>query len=168
MKKQPEDHAKVELMAAVYPNVAEAKATLDDLVEMHKAGAIELVDAAVMVRDKAGRLTITERGELTPKKGAKRGALIGVALGVIFPPSLLAGAALGAAAGAVAGKVTDQGFENEMLVELGAELEPGKSAILAVIEHTWYEEMMEAVEGYEKIVARSFYADETGSITWTE
>jgi uncharacterized membrane protein len=168
MKKQSEEHSKIQLMSATFPNVVEAKAVLNDLVKMHKAGSIQLLDAAVLVRDEDGKLTVTERGELTPKKGARRGALIGVALGVIFPPSLLAGAAIGAAAGAVTGKVTDQGFANEMLQEIGAELESGKSAIIAVVEHTWYAQMMDAVEGYEKVVGRAFYADEAGSITWTE
>ena len=159
-----EDHGQIELVAAVYPNTAEAQATLNDLVRMHDADAIELIDAAVMVREASGKLSITERAELTPGKGAKRGALIGAALGVIFPPSLLASAALGAAAGAVTGKVTDQGFENALLEEIAEDLEPGKSAILAVVEHTWYSRMMDAVDGYDRIVERGLTADEAGSI----
>lgn len=160
-----DQHGEIELIAAVYPNTAEAQATLNDLVRMHNADAIQLIDAAVMIRDAAGNLSISERAELTPGKGAKRGALIGAALGVIFPPSLLAGAALGAAAGAVTGKVTDQGFENDLLEELGEGLEPGKSAILAVVEHTWLERMMDAVDGYDRILERGLTADETGSIS---
>ena len=159
-----EANVKMEIVAAVYPNLFEAQATLNDLVALHKSGAIALLDAAVMVRERSGKLTITERAELTPGKGAKRGALIGAVLGVVFPPSLLASAALGAAAGAVTGKVTDQGFSNEMLEDLATELEPGKSAILAVVEHTLYEKMLEAVEGYEKVLNRTYWADETGRI----
>jgi len=159
-----ENNVKMELVAAVYPNLFEAQATLNDLVELHKSDAIELLDAAVMVRDQAGNLTISERAELTPGKGATRGALIGAVLGVVFPPSLLASAALGAAAGAVTGKVTDQGFSNDMLEDLAAELEPGKSAILAVVEHILYEKMMDAVEGYERVLNRTYWADEAGSI----
>ena len=159
-----DDNIQMEIVAAVYPNLYDAQATLSDLVKLHKSGAIELIDAAVMVRERSGDLTITERAELTPAKGAKRGALIGAVLGVVFPPSLLASAALGAAAGAVAGKATDQGFENEMLEELARDLEPGKSAILAVVEHTLYEKMLEAVEGYERVLNRAYTADEAGSI----
>lgn len=159
-----EKNVKIELVAAVYPNLFEAQATLNDLVALHKSDAIELLDAAVMVRDQAGNLTISERAELTPAKGARRGALIGAVLGVVFPPSLLASAALGAAAGAVTGKVTDQGFPNDMLEDLAAELDPGKSAILAVVEHTLYEKMMDAVEGYDRVLNRTYWADETGSI----
>lgn len=158
----------IQLAAAVFPNTAEAKASLNELVELHDKGAIELIDAAVMVRDQDGTLIISERGEITPKKGARRGALIGAAVAVLFPPSLLASAALGAAAGAVTGKVTDQGLENEMLEQIAEELAPGKSAIIAVIDHTWYPEMVEAMDGYDRILSRAVYADEAGSITWTE
>ena len=158
-----EDNVKMEIAAAVYPNLFEAQATLSDLVKLHKAGAIELIDAAVMVREHSGNLTIAERAELTPAKGAKRGALIGAVIGVVFPPSLLASAALGAAAGAVTGKVTDQGLANEMLEDLAQDLEPGKSAIIAVIEHTMYDEMLESMDGYQRIVNRSYWADEAGS-----
>ncbi|MDJ0663317.1 MAG: DUF1269 domain-containing protein [Acidimicrobiia bacterium] len=159
-----DDNIQMEIVAAVYPNLYDAQATFNDLVKLHKSGAIELIDAAVMVRERSGNLTITESAELTPAKGAKRGALIGAVLGVVFPPSLLASAALGAAAGAVTGKATDQGFENEMLEELAQDLEPGKSAILAVIEHTLYEKMLAAVEGYERVLNRTYWADEAGSI----
>ena len=118
----------------------------------------------MMVRERSGALSIDEKAELTPAKGAKRGALIGAALGVIFPPSLLAGAALGAAAGAIAGKVTDQGLNNAMLEDLARDIEPGKSAILLVADHAVYPSVLEAVEGYEKILIRTTWADELGSI----
>ena len=158
-------HVRVELFAAVYPNTFEARATLNDLVKMHKEGTVELVDAAVMVRERSGRLRIHEWAEITPRRGAKRGALVGAVIGVIFPPSLLATVFIGAAAGAVTGKVTDQGFENEMLREIADELDAGKSAILAAVEHHWYSETMKAVVGYERIVERSLHADAFGSIT---
>ena len=117
-----------------------------------------------MVRERSGALRIDEQAELTPAKGAKKGALIGAALAVIFPPSLLAGAALGAAAGAIAGKVTDQGLDNAMLEDLARDLEPGKSAILAVVDRSLLAKTLEAVEGYEKVMARTYWADETGII----
>lgn len=158
------EHIEIEFVAALYPDTDEAQRTLNDLIDMHQTGAIELIDAAVMVRQPSGELSIDERAELTPAKGAKRGALIGAVVGVIFPPAILATAALGAAAGAVAGKVADRGFENELLEELAAELEPGESAILAIVEHTWYEKMMDALEGYEKVLEHSLLADETGGV----
>jgi uncharacterized membrane protein len=155
----------VELIVAIYPNTYAARVTLGDLVAMHGHGTIELVDAAVMVREISGELSISERAELTPGKGARRGALVGAVIGIVFPPSLLASAAIGAAAGAVTGKVTDQGFRNEMLREIAEQLQPGRSAIVAVVEHAWHGKMLDAIAGYDMILNRTLSADEAGSIT---
>jgi hypothetical protein len=51
-----------------------------------------------------------------------------------------------------------------MLEDLAQGLDPGKSAILAVVEHTAYEQMLEAVDGYERILNRTYWADEAGRI----
>jgi uncharacterized membrane protein len=153
------------LAAAVYPNLFQAQAKLGDLVKLHKKQAIELIDAAVLIRERTGALSISEQAELTPGKGAKRGALIGAVIGVVFPPSLLAGAALGAAAGAVTGKVTDQGISNEMLEKLAKRLEPGESAILAVAEPGSYDKMMNAIDDYAELHERTLVTDESGRLT---
>jgi uncharacterized membrane protein len=153
----------LELIAAVYPNTFEARARLNDLVKLHDAASIELVDAALLVRQYSGKLDVEERAELTPRKGAKRGALIGAVIGVVFPPSILAGAALGAAAGAVVGKATDQGIANQMLETLGAELKPGRSAVIAVVDHEWYGTVVNAIEGYDRVLVRTIRSDELAS-----
>jgi uncharacterized membrane protein len=159
-----DEQVQVTLVAAVFANMYEATATFNDLVKMHESDGVELVDVVVMARGFSGKLSIEEQAELTPKKGAKRGALIGAAIGVIFPPSLLAGAAIGAAAGALTGKVTDQGFENDLLHEIASELEPGQSAILAVAESEWRPKIIEAADGYDRLIERSFSASEAGNI----
>lgn len=160
-----EEATQVKLVAAVYPNLFQAQAKLGDLLKLHRAGTIELVDAAVLVRERSGKLTISDQVELTPGKGAKRGALVGAVIGVVFPPSLLASAALGAAAGAVAGKVTDQGFSNQMLEDLAGHLEPGKSALLAATEPASYAQMLAAVDDYEELFERTLDTDESGVLT---
>jgi uncharacterized membrane protein len=160
-----EEEVQVKLVAAVYPNLFQARAKLGDLLKLHKADTIELVDAAVLVRERSGALTISDHAELTPGKGAKRGALVGAVIGVVFPPSLLAGAALGAAAGAITGKVTDQGFSNRMLEDLAKRLEPGKSAILAATEPDSYDQMLAAIDDYEELFERTLDTDESGALT---
>lgn len=154
----------VKLVAAVYPNLFQAQAKLGVLTTMDKEGTIELVDAAVLVRERSGALTISQQADLTPRKGAKRGALVGAVIGVVFPPSLLAGAALGAAAGAIAGKVTDQGFSSQMLEDLAKRLEPGESAILAATEPASYAQMLTAIDDYEELFERTLDTDESGAL----
>jgi len=147
-------------MAAVYASEIDADLTLATLKQMDKDGAIEIHDAAVLVREGlSDKLKIKETAELTPKKGALGGVLAGGILAIIFPPSILAMGAIGAAAGAALGHFTDQGFKNNLLKEIGEELPRGGSAIIAVIEERWAEEFAEVVKGYGKVTSYSLDAE---------
>lgn len=157
-----ESEERLELIAAVYPNTFEARARLNDLVKLHDAGTIELVDAALLVRQYSGNLEVEDRAELTRGEGAKRGALVGAVIGLVFPPSILAGAALGAAAGAVVGKTGDHAAAGQMLDSLGAELKPGRSAVIAVADHRWQGTVVDAIEGYDRILVRTIDHGELG------
>ncbi len=116
----------ISLIAAFYSNDTEAGEMLARLKQMDKDGTVDIIDAAVMVKAEDGRkLKVNETAEVTAKKGGVRGALVGGVLGIIFPPSILAMAAVGAAAGAALGHFTDQGFDNNLLKEIGKILPPG-------------------------------------------
>ena len=142
----------ISLVAAFYADNTKAQEMLEALEKMEKDGAIQVLDAAVMTKtDDTGKLTIRETGELTKKKGAIRGAVAGGVLAIIFPPSILALGAVGAAAGAAVGHFTDQGFDNNLLREIGENLPPGGSALIAVIEETWLERLSKAIEGYSEL-----------------
>ena len=148
------------VMAAVYASEIDADLTLATLKQMDKDGAIEIHDAAVLVREGlSDKLKIKETAELTPKKGALGGVLAGGILAIVFPPSILAMGAIGAAAGAALGHFTDQGFKNNLLKEIGEELPRGGSAIIAVIEERWAEEFAEVVKGYGKVTSYSLDAE---------
>ncbi len=121
-----ESTSPISLIAAFYRNETDAGEMLAQLKQMDKDGTVDIIDAAVMVKAEDGRkLKVNETAELTAKKGGLRGALVGGALGIIFPPSILAMAAVGAAAGAALGHFTDQGFDNNLLKEIGENLPPG-------------------------------------------
>ena len=99
---------------------------LAQLKQMDKDGTVDIIDAAVMVKAEDGRkLKVNETAEVTAKKGGVRGALVGGVQGIIFPPSILPMAAVGADAGADGGHFTDQGFDNDVLKEIGEILPPG-------------------------------------------
>ena len=88
------------VIAAFYTDETKAGDALAQLKQMDKDGTVDIMDAAVMVKDADGRkVKIKETAELTPKKGAKRGVVAGAIVGIIFPPSILAMGAIGAAAG---------------------------------------------------------------------
>ena len=139
----------ISVVAAFYAYEHKARKMLSALERMEGDGAIQLLDAAVMSKaEDSDKLIIDERAELTKKKGAVRGAVAGGLLALIFPPSILALGAVGAATGAAVGHFTDQGFDNNLLREIGENLPAGGSALVAVIEETWLEHLGTAIEGY--------------------
>jgi uncharacterized membrane protein len=152
----------VELLAASFSDQHTANRCLDQLKKMEKQGSIDLLDAAVMVKQYDGKLKINEIAELTAKKGRRRGAVIGGIFGAIFPPSLLISAAVGAVAGGALGRFTDQGMENDELKAIGEELAPGHSAIIAIVEDKWIEQFTSAVDGYERLSRLSIDAEDAG------
>jgi uncharacterized membrane protein len=150
----------ISLIAAFYAGENDAKLVLDALKKMHDDGSVKLLDAAVMVRDeKSDKIKIKETAELTATKGAAAGAAVGGVIGIIFPPAILGTAAIGAAAGAALGHFTDQGFNNNLLKEVGENLPPGGSAIVAVVEETWFERLSGALRGYSQISRYAVDAD---------
>ncbi len=161
-----EQSSPVSLIAAFYRNETEAGEMLAQLKQMDKDGIIDIIDAAVMVKAEDGRkLKVNETAELTAKKGGVRGALVGGVLGIIFPPSILAMAAVGAAAGAAFGHFTDQGFDNNLLKEIGENLPPGGSVIVAVVEETWLGKLSTALEGYVDLARYSLDAESAARLT---
>ena len=132
----------ITVMVAVYDNEIDASLALATLERMEKDEAIEIQDAAVLVKEgSSDKLKIKETAELTPKKGAVKGVVAGGIIGVIFPPAVLAMGVIGAAAGAALGHFTDQGFKNNLLQEMGKGIPSGGSALVVVVEEAWVEEL---------------------------
>ena len=142
-------HAPVSVIAAYYDDDRKAQDTLKALSRLRDRGAIEIVDAAIMSRPEgSSRLQITETAELGGRKMAAAGAIAGGILGVIFPPSILALGAVGAAAGEAFAHFSDQGFDNNLLKEIGENLPPGGAALVAVVEEKWLADLSETLSDY--------------------
>ena len=156
----------ISVFAAFYTNETEAAEVLARLKQMDKDGAIDIIDAAVMVRAEDGRkVKVKETAEFTAKKGGVRGAIVGGLLGIIFPPPILAMGAVGAAAGAALGHFTDQGFDNNLLKEIGENLPPGGSCVVAVVEETWVTQLSTALEGYSDLARYGMDAEVAAKLT---
>jgi uncharacterized membrane protein len=120
-------------------------------------------NAAVIAKDAEGKLKLKETAEA---KGIRRGAGIGAIAGGII--GILAGGpiggiVLGAAAGALGGKVIDLGFNDKDLKEMGDLMGPGSSAIIAVIEHKWVGELVDALEDMGAEILRQELRDEVAA-----
>jgi uncharacterized membrane protein len=131
-RSQPSQPEKLLIVTAVYDDEREARSIYRTLIGLQDDDKGHVVDAAVLRRDAAGSVHITEHEELTPVAGAKRGALLGVLVGLIFPPTRVTGASSGAAANALISYLTERGFDDRELRALGVPLQTGQSAIFVV------------------------------------
>ncbi|PTY00809.1 hypothetical protein DB346_14460 [Verrucomicrobia bacterium LW23] len=88
---------------------------------------LELEDAVVVSKSAKGVVRLHQPVNLT-LVGALGGAFCGGALGVFFWNPLL-GAALGAASGAASGLFSDIGVKDELMRDVGKNLDPGTAAL---------------------------------------
>jgi uncharacterized membrane protein len=133
----------IQLLVAAFEGEREAEEVLKGLKAARKKRVIGIQDAAVLRRDQKGKLHIKETGDWGGGKGAAAGAAVGVTVGILTGGAGLLLGAAAAAIGGLAAKLRDSGFSDARLKALGASLQPGTSAIVAVIEHTWVAEMEE-------------------------
>lgn len=129
-----------------------ASAVLNELVDMNYDWTIDLHDAVAAYRDYNGKLRIDASYQMTPGEGAAFGglfgSLIGLTLGAIAAPVTAgasaaaavaaagaAGGALGAAGGALDAKwwKDDFGISQDFVEDVGAQVQPGDSAIFALL-----------------------------------
>jgi uncharacterized membrane protein len=154
----------LEVFVATYGSEDEAGAAAKDFQAAQRDGAIDLIDAAVIVHTADGKVKIEETADPSGKKWAKRGAIAGGVVGLIFPPSIIVSAAVGGGAGGVWGKIRDKGFKDEDLKAIGNSLPPGSSAIIAVAEDRMVEQLEHALGGYEKIAKHAVSAEAAAAI----
>lgn len=135
----------VQLIVAAFQDEGSAAEALRVLKEARRERLIGIQNAAVLRKDAKGKLHIKETADMGGGKGATIGGVAGAAIGLLAGPALLVPAAVGALVGGLAAKLSDSGFSDERLKALGNELKPGSSAIVAVVEHTWVDEVERAM-----------------------
>jgi len=135
----------VQLIVAAFKDEKAAEEALKALKQARKEKFISIENAAVLHKDRKGKLHIKETADMGGGKGAAIGGVGGAAIGLIAGPALLVPAAVGALVGGLTAKARDSGFSDVRLKRLGESLTPGSSAIVAVVEHTWVAEVEKAM-----------------------
>lgn len=125
-----------------------ASSVLNQLLEMDYDWTIDLHDAVAAYRDYSGKLRVDQSYQLTTGEGAAAGgffgSLIGLTVGALAAPftagaSLAAGAVGGGAIGAVGGALDakwwkeDFGIPDDFVANVGNLVQPGDSAIFALL-----------------------------------
>lgn len=136
----------VQLIVAAFKDEKAADQALKELKVAKRERLIGIQNAAVLRKDEKGKLHIKETADMGGGKGAALGAVTGAAIGLIAGPLLVVPAAVGALVGGLAAKLRDSGFSDERLKQLGEGLEPGSSAIIAVVEHKWVDQVRKEME----------------------
>ena len=118
------------LVAIAYPDRQTAEEVRQELIQATKEHLVQLEDAVVVECQADGKIKL-HQAMSTTGAGALGGAAWGGLIGLLFLAPLL-GMAVGAASGAAAGKMTDAGVNDAFVRELGAKLEPGMAALVAL------------------------------------
>lgn len=163
----------VQIVVAAFPNETEAKAVYKDLKQSQKDGLIRIENAAVLTKNTDGKLHVKDIHDMSGGKGAVIGGVLGAGLGLLAGP--VGWMALGGAVvGGVMAKHADGGFNDARLAKLGEGLTPGSSAIVAVVEHTWVDDVEAALaEAGADAITAEISADIAarlaagGSVTYT-
>jgi uncharacterized membrane protein len=140
------NEAPVQLVVAAFPDEKAAKAVLKDLKAAKRAKLIGIINAAVVRKDKKGKLHIMETADMHRGQGARLGGVTGAVVGLMAGPALVVPAAVGALVGGMASRLRDTGFSDDRLKMLGEGLQPESSAIVAVVEHKWVQQLEEEME----------------------
>lgn len=155
----------MELVVAAFPDEDGASQALKDLKEAKKEKLIGIKDAAVIRRGADNKLHIHETGDMSGGRGAVIGGIVGAAIGLVAPPAVLVAGGVGAAIGGLAARLRDSGFPDDRLREFGESLQPGTSALVAVIELKWVEEVERELEHLgARMVTAMIKADIAGQL----
>jgi uncharacterized membrane protein len=154
--------AKVELIVMAFEDMEKAVEALDFLNKMAKTAVIGKVrNAAVLIKDEQGEVTLTETQDIDRKHGAIFGAIAGGLVGLVGGPvGVVVGAAAGAATGGAAAKRIDMGFSDKYLNKVKDYLKPGTSALIAIVEHEWRETISSELSRFGGQLFRQALTDE--------
>jgi uncharacterized membrane protein len=143
-----------------------ASEVLNRLQGMNDDWVVDLRDAVAAYRDYNGKLRVDQSYQTTPGEGAALGGLLGSLIGltlaaftggasaVVAAGTLAAGAAGGAAVGAGVGALDaswwkdEYGIPSDFVKQVGAMIQPGDSAIYALVRTANPELLAEQFRGY--------------------
>lgn len=139
-----------EMFVVMFDDETQASQVLDTLRRLEDERLIDLGKAAVLSRRATdGTLHIEETRDLDTTESTIAGAAAGGLLSMLGGKGLLTGALLGAGGGALASKAIDLGLDDNSLQEVGNRLEPGTSALVAMVDIAIVQPTMDALDRFE-------------------
>ncbi len=153
--------AEMELVVLASNQAETANQALQALKDLIKQDALEILNAAVLVKDQDGTTSLLDTEDIEPKRGTLFGAIAGGLVGLLGGPAgVVIGAAAGAAAGHVAAKHIDLGFPDDYLEKLQESLQPGSSALVVLVDQEWVEKVAETLATFDGQVLQHALTDD--------
>jgi uncharacterized membrane protein len=142
----------LDLYIAAYLDDAQAQNDWDVLKQLDHDKVVRIDGMALVSRDPEGKIHIKDTAvKQEAGIGAAAGGVVGAVIGLIFPPALLASAVVGAGIGAAGGVVIDQVTRHQIKADVENMLPPDSSAIVAIFEERWVEEVEKALAKAENL-----------------
>jgi uncharacterized membrane protein len=152
----------VELVAMVFEGTTQASEALRFLQDVQRGDryVLKIHQAAVLVREQNGNVSVRETADVSRGKGGVIGGMIGGAVALAAAPvGILLGALAGAVAGGTVGPRLDLGFSDAFLARLHDRLGVGRSALIVLMEHDWSEPMADALREIKGIIPQQQVID---------
>ena len=121
------------LLAIEFDDSMKAQEALLASLRLHTRETIRIEDAAIVVKEKTGRIRIHQTKDVDAPKGAMTGAWIGLLGGILFMAPFIGGV-LGAAVGGLWAKLRDIGISDKQMRAMGEELQTGDAALFLLFE----------------------------------
>jgi uncharacterized membrane protein len=153
-----------------------ASEALNMLQDMNSSWVVDLNDAVAVYRDYKGKLRVDQSYQMTTGEGAGWGGLLGGLIGAMIAAPftggasaaavLAAGSVSGVALGATFGAVDaeswkdDYGISDDFVQRVGVMIQPGDSAIFALVRTINPNLVADAFQGYGGTILRTTLSDE--------
>jgi uncharacterized membrane protein len=153
------------LVAVIFNDETTAFEMRASLLRMQKQNLIELEDSVVVTRNLKGKIKLDQAMDLTTA-GAVGGGFWGTLIGLLFLNPLM-GAAVGAAAGALSGRFTDIGVNDDVMRDIGKNMQPGTSALFVLVRRATTDKVLDGLQafvGKGKVFQTSLSKDDEASL----
>ena len=171
-----------DLIVIGYPDEGRAMAVWDELVKLQNEYLVDLEDAAIIRRDRNGKLHVTTPAHHAVAWGTFSGLFWGVLIGLLFlfPLAPLVGVA-GGIMGAALGAAGNLGIKDDFKQRVQDMLQPGTSAILVIVRKVTTDRFLEALRPYggtvlqtslprdaEQQLMKALHGDDPAAPTWEQ
>jgi uncharacterized membrane protein len=159
--KESYDIANDELIALVFDQANTAAEALKSARKLRQEKEGWIHNAAVLVKDEQGKMSLHEIDDVDSRRGTVFGAISGGLVGLLGGPvGAIVGATAGAITGRMAAKRIDMGFSDQYLKKLQDTLQPNSSALLLLVAQERTDEALAAFSEFGGRLSRQTLTDD--------